>query len=367
MPEKTSSTERKFPCQQCGASLKFTPGTNHLSCPYCGGENEIAEAEDAVGEQDYYAQLQTYSEKQDTYTVHTAKCSSCAAETTLPANVTSAECPFCETTLVAETHAEQRIKPQALLPFQVKREEARECFKKWVNGLWFAPNALKKFVRLEGKLKGVYLPHWTYDADAVTHYTGQRGEHYYVNESYTTTDSEGKSVRKTRRVRKTRWYSASGVVNNSFDDILVVASQSLPEKYIDKLEPWDLEESVAHEESYLSGFITESYTVDLQQGFTRAQEKMKPQIERRIKRDIGGDEQRISSYQSNYPKVTFKHILLPVWINAYRYRDELYRFLVNARTGEVQGERPWSWVKITLAALAGVAVVGGIIWYRVRG
>ena len=75
-------------------------------------------------------------------------------------------------------------------------------------------------------------------------------------------------------------------------------------------------------------------------------------------RDIGGDEQRIHSVKTQHDNVTFKHILLPVWISAYRYQNQVYRFLVNARTGEVQGERPYSWVKITLLVLAILAAVG---------
>jgi hypothetical protein len=41
-----------------------------------------------------------------------------------------------------------------------------------------------------------------------------------------------------------------------------------------------------------------------------------------------------------------------VWISAYRYRDRTFRFIVNARTGQVQGERPWSVLKVTLAVIA---------------
>ena len=55
--------------------------------------------------------------------------------------------------------------------------------------------------------------------------------------------------------------------------------------------------------------------------------------------------------------MTFKHTLLPVWISAYRYHDRTFRFLVNARTGEVQGERPYSWIKITLFVMLILAVV----------
>ena len=52
----------------------------------------------------------------------------------------------------------------------------------------------------------------------------------------------------------------------------------------------------------------------------------------------------------------FKHVLRPVWISAYRYRDKGYRFLSNGQTGEVSGESPKSWWKIGFLVL-GVLVV----------
>jgi hypothetical protein len=76
-----------------------------------------------------------------------------------------------------------------------------------------------------------------------------------------------------------------------------------------------------------------------------------------VVRDIGGDHQRVHRVETRHEGVTFKHVLLPVWLAAYRYRDRTFRFVVNARTGEVQGERPWSWVKIALAVLAGLALL----------
>ena len=39
-------------------------------------------------------------------------------------------------------------------------------------------------------------------------------------------------------------------------------------------------------------------------------------------------------------------MLLPVWVAAFRFVGRPYRFVVNGRTGEVQGERPWSFWKI---------------------
>src|SRR5262249_11997487 len=64
--------------------------------------------------------------------------------------------------------------------------------------------------------------------------------------------------------------------------------------------------------------------------------------------------------RTQYVGVTFKHLLLPVWVAVYRYRDKVFRILVNARTGEVQGERPYSWVKIALLVLA-ILLIGAVV------
>ena len=228
--------------------------------------------------------------------------------------------------------------------------------------MWFAPNDLKKAVLNFDHFKGVYIPYWTYDTDTTTSYVGQRGEHYYVTETYTTTEN-GKTVTKTRQVQRTRWYPASGRVHKFFDDILVAATNSLPRKYIYKLEPWDLENLVSFNKSFLSGFITEKYQVELPEGFEIAKGIAAAEITRLVHRDIGGDEQRIISMHSSYNNITFKHLLLPVFVSAYRFKNKVYQFLVNGRTGEVQGQRPYSWIKIVLVSLIGIIVIGAIIYF----
>jgi hypothetical protein len=83
-------------------------------------------------------------------------------------------------------------------------------------------------------------------------------------------------------------------------------------------------------------------------------------IERDVRFDIGGDRQRIHAVDTDVRDVTFKHILLPIWMAAYKYRGQTYRFVVNGRTGRVQGERPWSAIKITIAVVLGLLVAAGV-------
>ena len=349
-----------FPCVQCGAKLLFAPGTNALKCPYCGADNVIALSAEAVEELDYRAALDQVAGAADHQDRVTIRCPSCAAETTLDPHISADRCAFCGSPVVTEGTAHRIIKPKALLPFFVTQDQADRQFHQWLKGLWFAPSRLKRLGRKEASLSGIYVPYWTYDCDTTSDYTGQRGEHYWVTETYTT-HINGKSVTQTRQVRHTRWYSASGTVGNRFDDILILAARSLPQKCTEKLDPWDLENLVPYTDEYLSGFRAETYQVELAEGFEAAREIMDSHIRASIRRDIGGDEQRIHSVRTHYGAITFKHILLPIWISAYRYKERVFRFLVNGRTGEVQGERPWSFLKITLAVLAALALIAAIV------
>ncbi|MDA7746453.1 hypothetical protein N8878_03880 [Psychromonas sp.] len=358
----------KFPCSHCGADLSFKPGTVHLTCLYCQTENiiEAPENNSVIQEQDFnkaVQQLKQQASTGETVDMIITKCNTCAAEVALGENQTGGECAFCGSAIVAVGKSEKVLKPESLLPFKINKNEAANNFKLWLKKRWFAPNKLKDYARMDG-LKGIYTPFWTFDANTETYYNGQRGDYYYTTESYTTTEN-GKSVTKTRQVRHTRWRHTSGYVHNKFDDLLVHASNRMHEKYVDKLEPWDLHNLEVFNSSYVAGFQVESYSLGLEGGMNVAKQKMNPIINSAIRRDIGGDEQRISSEKTAYHDVTFKHILLPVWMSAYNFKGKVYQFMVNARTGEVQGTRPFSIIKITSAVLlTATAIVGGIYLYK---
>jgi DNA-directed RNA polymerase subunit RPC12/RpoP len=348
---------RQFPCSRCGAKVEFAPGTDSLECPYCGQRTAIPAGEALIEEQDFLsvtaADLGADGETEE---VTSVQCQSCGALVEPSPHHEAFPCPYCGSSIVTTEKSQRLIKPQALLSFRIERARATELFRTWIGRLWFAPNALKKLARIDGRLQGLYAPYWTYDADTISRYSGQRGDNYTVTRTRTVVRG-GKTVRETYQAVEIRWRPASGTVSRDFDDVLVVGSSSLPRDLAEELEPWDLENLAPYTDEYLSGFLAERYQVDVKSGWVRARERMESVIRQDVNRDIGGDHQRIHSLRTDHSAVTFKHVLLPMWICSYRYRSEIYRFLVNARTGEVQGQRPWSWVKITLTALlvAGVA------------
>ncbi len=342
--------------------LKYQPGTQHQMCEYCGQQNEIISTQQRIKEYALLDALVELEKTQSTNVSYQAHCGTCGANFKFADSLNAGECPFCGTGVVASPHKDKLITPKSLLPFLIDHDEAKNKFRHWLNSLWFAPNKVKKYARNDSKLIGIYLPYWTYDSDTVTRYTGARGDTYYVNERVNYVH-KGRMVSKVKRVPKIRWTNVRGRVSRFFDDVLIGASSSLPRQILDHLQPWDLENLQPYEQKYISGFQSEVYQVEVDEGFDYAKQVMDGIIRQDICFDIGGDHQRIHQVDTQHNSITYKHCLLPIWSAAFLYRDKSYRFVVNGRTGQVQGERPYSYWKIALAVIAGIIIIGGGIAY----
>ena len=346
-PSGTSKI-RRYPCPGCSAELLFEPKDGCLTCPYCGRREEIPASASEVQERSYldYLNLDPAQFKAYETGVLEVQCSNCGATVSFTPPVVAGRCDFCASPIVAQPSVPSPVlAPESVLPFGFPQARASEAFKSWLGSRWFAPNALIRLARQEG-VSGIYLPFWTFDAHTLTHYTGERGEYFWETETYQGRDERGGTVTKTRQVRKTIWYPASGQVERWFDDVLIPATRSIPSARIRSLEPWDLNELKPYQPAYLSGFKAQRYQIDPKEGFEDAKHFMGLLITGEIRQDIGGDEQRIHQVATTYSAITFKHLLLPVWISAYRFQDRVYQVVMNARTGEVQGERPYSLLKI---------------------
>lgn len=351
---------RTYPCEQCGADVEFDIGSQRMKCPYCAHIRELGPppAKKTVSEQDYIARIHQVAKKRTSKTaaktdgVNEIRCDACGANVQFQGTLTATECAFCGAPVTREQihDAEDRVPVDGVLPFSVEQSRAKQVLRDWVRSRWFAPREFKER-GIEGRFAGVYVPYWTFDSVTWNDYTGQRGVAYYV------TVGSGKHRRTERRVN---WYPASGRFRRVFDDVMVVAETQLPVELLQKLEPWPLRDCKPWDPQMLSGFFAQTYDLPLERGFAQAKSRMESEIEAQTRIEIGGDEQRIHSIDSVFDPITYKHLLLPVWLLSYKYRDKTYRVVVNATTGEVQGTRPWSVWKITFLVLAILAVIGGI-------
>jgi ribosomal protein S27E len=345
--------------------MKYDPASGMMKCPYCGRTAAVpatTPANVATPSPDHLRchPLEEFLAK--TGDAHLATltpqalevhCAACGSSVTFQPPEVAGVCPFCGSAIVAQPKAaDPLLAPDAVLPAKISKQQAQGEVRDWLSSRWFAPNALKTMARQEG-INGVYLPFWSYDANTASDYTGERGEHYYETEYYT----DDKGNRCSREVQRTRWYPAAGHVDLPFQDVLIAASRSVQENKLNALEPWGLEALCAYEPGYLAGFKAQRYQVELADGYTEAKQVMGAEIHEAVRRDIGGDEQRVLSVQTVYSNVGFRHLLLPVWIGAYRFQNKVYQVVVNADTGEVQGDRPYSAIKIALLVIAIIIVI----------
>ncbi len=343
-----------FPCQNCGNQMAYSPEHGGLFCRYCQSTEEIAGDVTEAPEYVYFPDEDSYHApewaKQGQMVL---TCPSCGADTVMGAEVVTATCPFCSSHYVTEPkEGENLISPETMIPFRVSESEAKAAFGKWAKKRWLAPKKFKKQAH-KPTMSGMYIPYWTFDADLYTDYSGQGGRHR--TETYTVRVN-GRTETRTRT--RTDWYPISGQEHLSFDNIPCPATNKIDRNLLSKVEPFSMKVLNVYNPAYLAGFFAERYSVGLGEGFAAVRTVMERQMAAHIEASRGYDTYRFMKYNHHYDTVRFKHILLPLWLAAYRYKDKIYQFMVNGETGKVAGKSPLSALKIALLVAGGILAVG---------
>lgn len=349
--------ETDLGCDNCGAPLRWSPEEEALACDHCGETRAVAVRDRVILERPLdAADAAPTGLGRDTRVL---ECGTCDARVTLEGSVTSTACPFCGSAAVLAQDASRRqLRPESLIPLEVGQERVRENFRAWIRGRWFRPNALKRVARIDAT--GVYVPMWTFDADAHSDWSAQSGTYYWVTESYSVTVN-GQRQRRTRRVRKVRWWPSWGQRDDHHDDVLVLASRGIDERLSQKLGGFQLDALVPYDPGYLAGWRAEEYGVDLLRGWSVAEARIRADQRRRCAGDVPGDTHRALRVDTRLSNVRWKHVLLPMWSVTYAFRGKNYAVLVHGQSGRVVGEAPLSWVKILALILAIGLAVGAFL------
>ena len=285
---------------------------------------------------------------------HEIRCDECGAVLIVGEHLLTARCPYCASTSVVEREPTgDRPRPTFIVPFTWGADRVRERLKRWIgNRGLFAPAAFKE-AALEG-LRGVYVPAWLYGAVGATDYSASIGENYTRVETYTTTDSKGRIVTRTRVVTYTEWRSLNGRYEGWMVDFLVSASEGLGNEELQSVEPFDLRGLRRYDPRILAGWIAEEASVDRGTCMGDARSEAMDRLGRKLEAFMPGDSHRNLRHTAEFLEETAALVLLPVWIGTARYGadEQRVRVLLNGQTGEVVGRVPKSWWKITLFVLA---------------
>jgi hypothetical protein len=242
-----------------------------------------------------------------------------------------------------------------VIGFAVTPEQALEKFRAWLNeGGWYRPGDLSK-AEIEEKLKGVYLPFWSFSMLAQSQWTASIGEHWYRTETYTTTE-DGKTVTHTRQVQETEWWNLGGQHHSFYNGFLVSGSRGLSQADSQQIQPFQLPALKRYEPYFLAGWLSEEYSLSREQALGQCQQEFYRREQESVAEFMPGDTHSNLEVRTQFSGVNSDLILLPIYLLTYRYHDKLYRFLLNGQTGRVAGGKPVSAGRISLA-VAGVIIL----------
>lgn len=349
MAEKTAIKGKIYKCGSCGSILCFDPKSQKLKCTHCNSYEELTNVSGAF-EIPYDKDSETgYTPWGDAKVV---KCRSCGAEFAVNDYETATSCPFCGTTNIMRTDDIPGIKPNAILPFRVTQEEARDSFVAWLKKRAMSPNNLRKLAEAKD-LKGLYVPVFTFDANTHSRYSIRYG----INR--TVTVGSGK---ERRTIVVTDWYTDTGSLDHSFNDVQVEASQYINQRNIYKTGSFDSDNAVLYNSQYIAGFTAERYSTSLDESWQTAKATMDDSIRARILSRYSYDELDYLNVDTIYKDKTYKYLLAPIWLYVYNYKGKQYTCVINGRNGNADGVAPLSKIKVALVSIAGAAALAGIVY-----
>ena len=349
---ETTEKETDKKCPNCGATVTFNPATGGMRCEYCGYTCELPKPEEGndICEMDFESALHTESFNWGEQK-KSVQCKQCGAVSIYDALETAAVCPFCGSTSVMPAAKENTIAPGAVCPFSVTKEQAGQQFEKWLKKKWFAPRKAKKNARPEA-YQGVYLPYWTYDAQTTSNFTARAGYDKTVK------DKDGHSRTETN------WMRVNGIYQEFFDDVTVMASKRQEDSGVKSCEPFDFSKLVPYSPQVVAGFVAERYSIGLKEGWEKAQgtiqSRLRSNISDYVRRHWHANRSDSVRFSTIFSNITYKYLLVPVWISSFKYKDKIYQFAVNGQTGKVGGASPVSVWRVILAILIAAGIITGL-------
>lgn len=346
----------KFPCAACGAQAEWNPARHLLVCTFCGTSAPFHIAPDgSIIELDLAKALRETPDADRGWLTakRTVRCQSCKAVSVFDPGRVGQNCDFCGSpTLVDYEEIKAPIRPQSLLPFKVTEPHVREQIRRWYASKWLAPNSLERMALVD-RIRGVYIPYWTFDAHVVCPWQAEAGHYYYTTETYR--DNQGRQ--QTRQVRHVRWEPASGEVRHFFDDEPVPGTHGISHQLLAQVQPFPTAELVPYDTAFLSGFVVEHYQLVLVDASQHSEASMTSQLHEMCAAEVPGDTHRNLTIQPAFGARTFKHILVPVWLLSYTYGNRVWQVVVNGYTGRMAGEYPKSPWKIALLVIVAIIMV----------
>jgi ribosomal protein L37AE/L43A len=346
-PTVQTEAPQTFNCPQCGASTKFDVAAGGVACEHCGYTS--APKAQTVGLQAQVMEftLETLSKAETGWGVARKEihCNSCGADMAIPENALTATCPFCASNRVNVRQApDDQLRPRFLIPFKIQPQATRALAQSWLGQGWYHPDQLGASAIVD-HFAGIYLPFWTFSAQIASDWKAEVG--HERQESYY--DHNDKSW-KTRTVIDWGW--ENGRVNIDVADLLLCGSSRVSQLLIKRVEPFHLKDLVSYAPDFLAGWQAQTYDRTLPKAWEQGKADMRERAKSACHSSIGSPHVRNFNMTADFNEETWRYILLPVYVAAYKFENQVYQVMLNGQTGAITGQKPVAWWKIWLAVAA---------------
>ena len=338
-------------CSSCGYSYVFSPEKQALACPQCGSVCAI-NVPSAMAKKELTPESNV-KRNSDASAVY--ECENCGAKTNVDESNVSGVCPYCGSTNLHSLADAIKFEPDAIVPFQISKQKAREKYKEWLKTRKFVPNKLKNSAKIN-KMEGCYFPCWNYDFNVQSAYHGV-GVNTHTKTVYRNVNGQHVPHSETYETR----HPFSGNRFDVFNDYLVSANSQISQNELTARGNFGLQNLKVYSPEFLLGFLSSGFSNGLQEGFDMAKEDVKMEIVSRVKREHSYDDYEKFSVRSVFNSVMWRYIYLPVWICNFNYQKKQYRFLVNGYSGYVTGKVPRSGWKIFGLVFGILLAIGAVV------
>lgn len=338
-------------CPKCGATeITLNVNTGKLRCNYCRCEFEpikLTNMENNLSNlKGQIIGSGATNIISDTNEVVTFKCESCGAEVVVDtSSSTQARCHWCRSTLSVNQQIPNGAIPDVVLPFNVKKDDAKEIIEKFVNKRKFYAHPKFRQEFTVQNIMGVYFPYMLVDINSHVNLVGT-GEHQ--TRQYT---------RGSGNNQRTYYDADLYKIEREFDLVIdglsieassdkLNNSSNKTNNVINAIMPFDIENCVRYNSNYLKGFTSERRDTNIEQlkGIINVQAKDIARISANETLTFYDRGVSWKNEQLNVIGEQWKAAYLPVWLYSYQQvkKEEkiLHYVAVNARTKEVMGSVP---------------------------
>lgn len=356
------STEPKvieYKCPCCGAGLLFRGDSQQLTCEYCDNsfDLETVRAFNASESQETFEEFQWDQEPSERWSdaeesrLNVFICPSCGGEIMTEETTAASFCPYCDNPTIMPGRLSGGLKPDAIIPFRMSKEDAKEAFRKLCKGKPLLPGMFTKEQRIE-KITGIYVPFWLYDC------CGNFDGNYNATRIHTWADANYNYTR-------TEHFLLKRGARADFQGIPMDGSSKMDNTLMESIEPFDYSQLQSFDMAFLSGYLADKYDVPSDQGKQRVKERVENAFDAQLQSSFLGYSTVVpTSCQLKIDHSKARYALMPVWILNTRYRGKLYTFAMNGQTGRMTGSFPISPQKCALwfgGIFAGVTLLATLV------